>query len=188
MDTHLSKRPTRRRIGGKSKLLGGALVALAAAAIAAPAASAVELHGTQTFDEFDQFNADNPCGYVIPVENAGTIHESAWYDPATNMFTRDVYQVVGAITFSNPANGKSVTGTYDRMERATLDGSGGGYIAYEGLRLNLLVPGEGAVLVRAGRLVVHIDDVNDDNSPVEVVFEQTGTGGELFQVLCPALA
>ena len=185
MDKRLSKRPARR----KSKLLGAVLVAaLAAAAIGAPGASAVQLHGTETFDYFDQFNADEGCGFVIPVEIAGTVHESGWYDPTTDTFTRDVYQLVSSWTFSNPANGKSVTGTIDRMERSTSDGSGGAYVAYQGLRLNLHVPGQGSKLVRAGRLLVHIDDVNDENSPTEVVMDWTGTGGELLQALCPALA
>ena len=124
------------------------------------------------------------CGFPITREDEGTLQFVDRFDAASNLVMENAILTNWRITFTNPANGKSVLSTRAYNERFVQYGDGSFRTASAGLVANLVVPGEGQVAANVGNIAVVFDA---SGQPISVLVAGQHDG-PIAQFVCGYLA
>jgi hypothetical protein len=140
--------------------------------------------GAPTFTSVDQTfidpNLTQMCGFEVQVHVQGKqIIQTA---TEGNTTTTQLRVADGPITFTNLANGNSVTLLQTGLQRDTTtvnaDGTVTTSISRSGQIAHLVVPGQGTVFLIAGR----------GTDPESIIDHGRNEQGDLFQAICAALS
>lgn len=122
------------------------------------------------------------CGFPIVGHTEGTMTVTRHLDGEGSL----VWVLVNSNlreTVTNPATGESLSTPTVGITRVTVDEEGSRYVARIGLQVRFVVPGEGLVGTRVGRIITRLAE----GSPPEVVFEAGIFAPRLREVLCRVL-
>jgi hypothetical protein len=121
------------------------------------------------------------CGFPIERDINGVLIQTTFFDKAGNP-TRFLEVAPGfKVTFINPANGNTVSYPNVFSQHVTFNADGSVDVAFAGLIIRLIIPGEGNVTLDAGRLLLNISA-----DGVETVVQESGPSGS-FQPICDYL-
>jgi hypothetical protein len=96
------------------------------------------------------------CGFPIIRNETGTLNETI-RTTSSGTVIDSIHFVNYRITFTNPANGKSITSVRGFTERDIMSTNGTDTHYEAGLVSHLIIPGQGAVAINAGHLVSVFD-------------------------------
>ena len=158
--------------------LTGALAALA------PTASADQPVTTiRQFDRTSMFPAGpNACPFPFLIHTEGTIRETVFSSG------KDVQHAVDFhITYTNPANGKSLSTVLAGPFIVEPNGDGTVTVTINGNDGHLTAPGQGTIFADVGKLV-YIADPSDVNTPLSIVKSTGHQDPNQFPATCEGLS
>lgn len=151
---------------------------LLAVAVTAIGTSAAAQAGAPTVIPFDYtFVDDFNCSFPMNVTATGVLRERVIGNATKLVYSSATY------TWTNPANGKSVSGPSNGAEKLTFNTDGSIIIDVRGVVYNVTVPGSGKIVLAAGHIIVHIPA--DPTQPI--VFEVVGGKNQPLSNLCQYL-
>ena len=124
------------------------------------------------------------CGFPILREDVGTLQFVDRFDASGNLVLENAIFTNWRITFTNPANGKSVTSVRAYNEQFVQYSDGSFKAMSAGLVAHLVVPGEGQVAANVGNITVVFDSSGQPAS-ILVAGEHDGA---IAQFACSYLA
>jgi len=162
------------------------LPAFATALALVPAGSGFAASGSTLHFSVDvsQTQTVGVCGFPITREDEGTLQFVDRFDDAGNLVMENAIFTNWRITFTNPANGKSVSSTRAYNERFVQYDDGSFKTASAGLVAQLVVPGEGLVAANVGNIAVVFAP---SGQPISVVVAGEHDG-PIAKFVCPYLA
>ena len=124
----------------------------------------------------------NACPFPFTFHTEGILRETVFSDG------RDVTHAVSFhVTYTNPANGKSITTTLAGPFKIEPNGDGTVTVTINGNDGHLTAPGEGTVFAAVGKLV-YIADAADPFTPLELVKSTGQQDPSQFPGTCEGLA
>jgi hypothetical protein len=132
----------------------------------------------------DHIQTLSVCGFPVLRHDEGTLIFQDSFDENGNVVWENAIFSNWRITFTNPANNKSVASTRAYNERFVLDEDGSFRTMSAGLVAELVVPGQGLV---AGNVGV-ITAVFDSSGNLVSVLAAGEHDGAIAQFICPYLA
>jgi hypothetical protein len=159
------------------------IAGLFTAATLAPAAAA-DPPATVTHDEVS-FTAPTPfCSFPTIVYSEGTLTTKTYVDENGNV-VREVINVQRSftITYTNPANGKSISTVLGGPVRIEYHPDGSFTQTIAGRERLYNAPGEGVVAKQVGRLVIHVAA----DGTVTTVFQAGRWDESVFPAVCAYL-
>lgn len=164
-----------KRSSGKLRVFA-ALLAMAASATATSGAAQA---GAPTVVPINlEFVDDFNCSFPMNVTLVGVIRDRVDGNVTKRVWSSSVY------TWTNPANGKSVSGPSNGPETFTANPDGSATLDVRGVVYNVTVKNSGKVLQVVGHIILHFPA--DPTQPV--VFEVVGGKNQSLSNLCPYLA
>jgi hypothetical protein len=124
------------------------------------------------------------CGFPIVRQDVGTLIIQDHYDSNGALVFENVIFSNWRITFTNPANGKSVSSVRAYNERFVQYDDGSYKAVSAGLVAHLVIPGQGVVASNVGIISVRFD-ASDKPISILVAGEHDGP---ITQFVCPYLA
>jgi hypothetical protein len=134
--------------------------------------------------DVDQTQTLGLCGFSIRREDVGTLQFVDRFDADGNLILENAIFTNWRITFTNPANGKSVTSIRAYNEQFVQYDDGSFKAVSAGLVAQLVVPGEGQVVSNVGIISVLFDSSAE---PVSVLVAGEHDG-PIAQFVCSYLA
>jgi hypothetical protein len=128
-----------------------------------------------------QFDADpdHVCAFAISGRSQGLVRVSTFFDASGNV-RREIASFHLVVTYTNVSTGKAVTSPSIGPDILPVYKNGGMIGASIGILTRIVVPGKGAVILNAGRIVYNFE--NGDT------FFQAGPKSDLFPALCDILS
>jgi hypothetical protein len=145
------------------------------------AASGSSLHSSLNVDETQTIGV---CGFPIVRHDVGTLQFADRFDASGELISENAIFTNWSITFTNPANGKSVTSVRAYNERFVQYDDGSFKAVSAGLVAHLVIPGEGQVAAQVGIISVVFDASGE---PVSILVAGEHDG-RIAQFACPHLA
>ncbi len=143
-------------------------------AAAPPQRFSIDINDTQTL---------TVCGFPIVRQLVGTLHGQDHIDNNGNLVFESIIFSNWRITFTNPANGKSVSSVGAYNEQFTQYADGTSRLMSAGLVSHLIIPGQGEVIANVGNIIVTFDNAGELIS-ILIAGEHDG---RLVQFVCPYL-
>jgi hypothetical protein len=134
--------------------------------------------------DVDQTQTIGVCGFPVVRHDVGTLQFADRFDASGNLVSENAIFTNWSITFTNPANGKSVTGVRAYNERFVQYDGGSFKAVSAGLVAHLVIPGEGQVAANVGIISVVFDA---SGQPVSILVAGEHDG-PIAQFACPYLA
>jgi hypothetical protein len=154
-----------------------ALLALAPAASAdQPVVSELHLDRTTTYP------AGRFCPFAFTAHTAGTFRETVYSDGKDVTHAVDVH-----ITYTNPANGKSLTTVLAGPFIVEPNGDGTVTVTINGNDGHITEPGEGTIFADVGKLV-YIADPSDTLTPLTILKSTGRQDPSQFPATCDGLS
>jgi hypothetical protein len=159
-----------------------AATTVAALAVLAPTAGAAAPVTTLTTFDRTRTIPVGLCPFAFVVHSSGTFRETVFSNGKDVTHTVDFH-----ITYTNPANGKSVSTVLAGPYVVEPNGDGTVTVTINGNDGHLTVPGQGSVFADTGRLV-YIADASDPLTPL-VILQSTGhQDASQFPATCDAIS
>lgn len=162
-----------------------ALVAVTATLAAlAPAASADQPVTTITqIDRTFTFPAGpNGCSFPFLVHTQGTLTETVFSSGKDSTHAVDFH-----VTYTNPANGKSLTTVLAGPFVSVPNGDGTVTVTINGNDGHITAPGEGTIFAAVGKLV-YIADASDVSTPLTILKSTGRQDASQFPATCEGLS
>jgi hypothetical protein len=169
----------------RSKLaLALAVVLTAALAVLAPTASADQPVTTiRHFDRTSTFPAGpNACSFPFLIHTEGTIRETVFANGNDVQHAVDFH-----ITYTNPANGKSLTTVLAGPFVVEPNADGTVTVTINGNDGHITAPGEGTIFADVGKLV-YIADPSDVYTPLQILKSTGRQDASQFPATCEGLS
>lgn len=143
---------------------------------------------TSTVIEFrvpvDQTQTLYTCGFPILRHDQGTLIFQDSFDSDGNLMWENAIFSNWRITFTNPANGKSISSVRAYNERFVQYDDGSFKAMSAGIVAELIVPGQGLIAANVGVITVTFDA---SGQPASIVIGGVHDGA-IAQYVCPFLA
>jgi hypothetical protein len=134
--------------------------------------------------DVDQTRTLSNCGFPILRHDVGTLIFQDSFDSNGNLVWENAIFSNWRITFTNPANGRSVTSRRAYNERFVQYDDGSFKAMSAGLVAHLVIPGEGQVAANVGVISVSFDA---SEQPISILIAGEHDG-PVQQFVCPYLA
>ena len=156
---------------------------LALAALAPTAAADQPVTTVTTVDRTFTFPAGpGGCPFPFLVHSQGTFRETVYSNGKDATLAVDVH-----ITYTNPANGKTLTTVLAGPFIVTPNADGTVTVTINGNDGHLTAPGQGTIFADVGKLV-YIADPNDVNTPLSIVKATGQQDPNQFPATCEGLS
>jgi hypothetical protein len=132
----------------------------------------------------DQTQTLSVCGFPILRHNEGTLIFQDSFDENGNVLWENAIFSNWRITFTNPANNKSLTSVRAYNERFVLYDDGSFKAMSAGLVAQLVLPGQGQIAANVG-VISAVFDSSGNLVSISVAGEHDGA---IAQLVCPYLA
>lgn len=128
------------------------------------------------------------CPFDIVVHSSGTFTSKTYFDedgnPTHNVLTVSDFH----IEWSNPLSGRSLTSPLAGPFVTTFGPDGSAMITVAGNDGRFVAPGEGIVFAAVGLLIYSVEDLEDPNSPIEIIVSTGIQDASPFPAVCSGLA
>jgi hypothetical protein len=166
----------------KAFALTAAVAALALLGLASTAAAEQPVTTVRTFDRTTTFPAGRFCSFAFTAHTVGTIRETVYSNG------KDVQHAVDFhITYTNPANGKTLTTVLAGPFVVEPNGDGTVTVTINGNDGHITQPGEGTIFADVGKLV-YIADASDPYTPLQIVKSTGQQDPSQFPATCEGLS
>jgi hypothetical protein len=167
----------------RSSALALAVVAAALAALAPTAAADQPVTTITRFDRTSTFPAGpNACAFPFLIHTEGVLRETVFSSG------KDVTHAVDFhLTYTNPANGKSLTTVLAGPFVVAPNADGTLTVTINGNDGHITQPGEGTIFADVGKLV-YIADPSDLNTPLSIVKSTGQQDPNQFPATCEGLS
>jgi len=154
------------------------LLAIAPAAVAEkPVTTVIQLDRTGTIAA-----GPNTCPFPFAFHTEGTLRETVFSDGKDVTHAIDFH-----VTYTNPANGKSLTTVLAGPIVVEPNGDGTVTVTINGNDGHLTAPGEGSIFAAVGKLV-YIADAGDPFTPLTIVKSAGQQDAGQFPAACDGLS
>ena len=166
------------------RVLGVAVIAVVALAVLAPTAAADQ--PVTTITNVDRTFAlpagPNFCPFPFLVHSEGTLRKTVYSNGKAATHAVDFH-----ITYTNPANGKTLTTVLAGPFIVEPNADGTVTVTINGNDGHLTAPGQGTIFADVGKLV-YIADPSDVNTPLSIVKSTGQQDPNQFPATCEGLA
>jgi hypothetical protein len=165
------------------------VVVLLTIGVASPAIADAPLIETIPWERTRTIAASaDTCPFDIVVHSSGTFLSKTYFDEAGNP-THNVLTVSNFhIEWSNPVSGKSLTTPLAGPVVTTFGPDGSATITVAGNDGRFVASGEGIVFGAVGLLIYSVEDLEDPNSPIEIIVSTGIQDTSPFPAVCSGLA